>query len=182
VSGQHPSFSCVHWVLECLLGFLAQLRNYLWKVRQQQSESLLLAQVNNHVHNINYNYTNGTPTMLPDLDGNKPCYACINELIPAFTMRSTNDYNTMRPYYGTDLFGLMYVNSPPLSVSAVAENYRCRSETKPGKIGSSSLEHTTAVDARSTAFREEADRGFQASQTTNFSTRLLIETMLVPTY
>ena len=76
----------------------------------------------------------------------------------------------------------MYVNSPPLLVSAVADNYRDRSDKKPGWIGGSRLEHTTAVDPRGAVFREEVDRGFQASQTTNFSTRLLSETMLVPTY
>ena len=38
------------------------------------------------------------------------------------------------------------------------------------------------MDPRSTPFREEADRGFQASQTTNFLTLLLSEMMLVPTY
>ena len=38
------------------------------------------------------------------------------------------------------------------------------------------------MDPRNTAFREEAHRGFQASQTTNFSTLLLSETMLVSTY
>ena len=65
------------------------------EVRQQQSEFLLLAQVNNHVHNINYNYTNETSTTPPVLDGNKPRYASINELILAFTLRTTNDYNTM---------------------------------------------------------------------------------------
>ena len=34
---------------------------------------------------------------------------------------------------------------------------------------------------RSTAFREEADRSFQASQTTNFPTLLFSEKVLVPT-
>lgn len=38
------------------------------------------------------------------------------------------------------------------------------------------------MDPRGTAFREEAGRGFQASQTMNFSTRLFSEAMLVPTY
>ena len=78
-------------MLIVLSNSVAQLStNYLWKVKQKKSESFLPAQVNDHVHNINYKYTNETPTILPVLEGKKPCCASINELMPAVTMRSTS--------------------------------------------------------------------------------------------